>query len=212
MHPPAHLETQLRTHRRKRLDYYLANILGLILLLFVSILVAPLLHEFLHMFFLDVNHKPYTYQIDFDWGSGITGEIKPFSALSINESIILLGIGVFSNLLIAVFLFLRSWKIRIRGRMPESILSTYLAVGFVYNPMIYFMASEGDLVNILMLMDMQNLALLLPLIGLSFMILVCLYINEHAKHAFSEYYFIVGEIERLEGLLLPRLSQGIQGS
>ncbi|MBN2014259.1 MAG: hypothetical protein JW778_03675 [Candidatus Altiarchaeota archaeon] len=204
MHPLKHLERRLRDNRKKRTNYYLANAFGLIVLLLVSIIVAPLLHEFLHMFFLDINHKPYSMEINFDWVNGITGKIMTYTDLSINDSIILLGIGVFSNLILAAIFFLSGWKIKSHGRMPESIFSTYLAVGFIYDPMTYCLASEGDLMNILMLIDMQHLAFLLPFVGLFFLVLVSLYIHNHTKHAFREYYLLLEDIEKLEGFLLAR--------
>jgi len=201
MYPLAHLEERIKTHRRKKVNYHLANVLGFILLLIIAIVIAPLLHEFLHMFFLDIHDMYYSTEINFDWKNGIYGELTLFSELSIDNSITILGIGILGNLLLSAILFLGSWRIKNLGRIPESIFSAYLAVGFFYNPLIYFFAKRGDLINILMLMDLQEFFYILPIIGCILFLLVSLYIYKHARHAFWEYYKIDVEIEKLEQFL-----------
>lgn len=201
MYPLAHLERKIKTHRRKKIDYHLANVLGFILLPIIAIVIAPLLHESLHMFFLGINNIQYSMKINFDWENGIYGELTPFSELSMGNSIILLGVGVLGNLLLSAILFLGSWRIKNTGRVPESIFSIYLAVGFFYNPLIYFFSQRGDLVNILMLMGLEEFFYVLPIIGCILFLLVSLYIYKHARYALWEYYRIDEEIERLEQFL-----------
>lgn len=208
MYPLAHLEGRLKTHRRKRFNYHLANITGFILLITTAVILSPLLHELLHMLFLDMNSMQYSTELNFDFENGIYGKLTPLSNLSVNGSIILLGIGIFGNLLLSAIFFLGSWGIRNVGRLPESIFSAYLAVGFFYHPLIYFFASEGDLMNILSLLDMAEFYYISPVIGFILFLLVSLYIHEHAKHAFFEYHRIGEEIEKLERFLGVRAAAG----
>jgi hypothetical protein len=163
-------------------DYLRLNALGFVVLIIVSIVVAPLLHEMLHMFVLDVKDARYTSEIVFSVASGIHGEIKPITELNIYDTLLMLGAGVFSNLVLSAAFFLGSWVTRHRGMTHESILSTYLAVGFLYNPLMYFFAGSGDLVNMMSLLDLEGYGYVLPIMGLSMLIFVVLYLHDHAKN------------------------------
>jgi hypothetical protein len=181
MRPKAHMDNP-PTSGGEEVDYLRLNAAGFVILIIISILVAPLLHEMLHMFFLDVTETQYKSEIVFSLASGIHGKLTPFAELGVGDSIILLGVGVLSNLVLSAVFFLGSWITRHRGMTHESILSTYLAVGFFYNPLMYFFAGSGDLVNIMSLLDLEGYSYVLPITGLSMLIFVLLYVHDHAKN------------------------------
>lgn len=181
MRPNAHMDKS-PTLGEDEVDYLRLNAIGFAILIIVSILVAPLLHEMLHMFVLDVTDTKYRSEIVFSVASGIHGKITPFTELGSADSVIMLGVGVFSNLLLSAVFFFGSWITRHRGMTNESILSTYLAVGFLYNPLMYFFAGSGDLVNMMTLLDLEGYGYVLPITGLSMTLFVLLYLHDHAKN------------------------------
>jgi hypothetical protein len=206
MYSFAYIEGKLKGHKREKLGYHIANVAGFALLIVMAMVIAPLLHESLHMLFLEMNNVDYSMEINFNWENGVYGRLKPLSELSISNSVIMLGMGIFGNLLLSSVLFFGSWRIKESGRLPESIFSTYLAVGFFYSPFIYFFAPGGDLINILALLDLGGFSYALPLIGCILFIFASIHVYRHAKHAFLEYDTIGEEIEKLENFLLFRLT------
>ena len=180
MRPNAHMDNL--ASGEEEVDYLRLNAVGFVILIIISILVAPLLHEMLHMFVLDATDTKYRSEIVFSAASGIHGKITPITELGVGDSLIMLGVGVFSNLVLSAVFFAGSWITRHRGMTHESILSTYLAIGFFYNPLMYFFAGSGDLVNMMTLLDLEGYGYVLPIMGLSMLIFVLLYLHDHAKN------------------------------
>lgn len=165
-------------------DYSAHHISGFILLIVAALLLAPLIHELFHILFLDVNHKNYDAWVTLSPQSGLHGEIKLFDEMDTLDAVILLSLGIFSNLAISAIFFLISWLAKIQKKTHESIISTYLGVGFLYNPLMYFFEPEGDLMNIMKLIDLDRYSLILPAVGLIILAATMLYVHEHAKDVF----------------------------
>ncbi len=136
-----------------------------------------------------------------DWKFGFYATLQPFCDLSVKRTVLLLGIGIAGNLFIALILFLLSWYLGRRGKLPESNLFMYLALGFFSDPLFYLFATEGDLVNILEITEMQDLIPKLPLLGFILLFLALSYLYTQMKHTLEDYLRIKKEMEEVKNFL-----------
>lgn len=202
MHPWFYVRKILLKDKDKRKKKYcLCNILGIISFFVISILIAPLFHEFLHIAIFKLYKCYYSMNLVFDWKFGIYATLQPFCDLSIKRTVVLLGIGIAGNLFIAFILFLLSWYLGRLGKLPESNFFVYSALAFFSDPLFYLFATEGDLVDILEITERQDLIPKLPIIGFILLSLVLSYLYMHMKHTLEDYLRIKKEIEEAKNFL-----------
>ncbi len=178
MYPKPYLDRVLKTEGEK--SYYIVNSLGIISLFFVAMILAPLFHEFLHVMAFHILDYDCSLRINFDWSTGIYGKVNTISKLSLGEALIVLSAGVAGNLLVGGFLFVVCYYLRKQEKFIGLNFSLYIVLGFLSEPIFYFFEGRGDLVNILMLLDMSEFSFMLPSVGFILSILILLYISEHA--------------------------------
>lgn len=187
MHPIPHMEKTLRQGLGKKRQYEISAVQGFISLILVMYIIAPLLHEFLHLIVLKITGCLYTIDLGFKWYAGIYGRVELFSSIGFIGTIILLGIGILGNLFLGSALFIHGRRMRLSGMHAESNVIAFTGLGFFLNPTSYFFSRSGDLMNILNLMHALDMSFLLPVVGFFMFLLALIYLYEHSSHIIEEY-------------------------
>lgn len=202
MYPKDYVKKKIlgRKGDRER-NYYVANILGCVSFFLISILIAPLFHEFLHVVVLKVYGCYYHMDVEFKWIGGIYASLTPFCDLSVRNSVILLLIGVSANSLISLLLFLLSWYAGKIGKMPLSVFLIYNALGFFSDPLFHLFLTKGDIINVLGLLNRNDLIYTLPIIGFSSLSLITIYVYKHLDCILKDYRIIKAELNDVRSFL-----------
>lgn len=196
MHPPEYVKKILSGFRRRRRNrYFIANILGVLSFLVIGFLIAPIIHELLHMLVFEFHGCYYTSHLAIDESMRLYGSLKPFCDLDVTQSIILLGAGVSGNLILACILFFLSYKTGKTGKLPLSNFLVLTTWGFFLDPLFYLFADEGDLINILRLTEREELIQFLPMLGSVLFLLFMAYTYLHLRNSFEDYQRIMQGIK-----------------
>ncbi|MEA3255722.1 MAG: hypothetical protein U9Q22_07815 [Candidatus Altiarchaeota archaeon] len=184
--------------RERRNRYFIANILGVLSFLVIGFLIAPIIHELLHMLVFEFHGCYYTSHLAIDESMRLHGSLKPFCDLDVTQSVILLGVGVSGNFILACILFLLSYEAGKTGELPLSNFLVLTAWGFFLDPLFYLFADEGDIINILMLTERGDLIQYLPMLGSILFLLFMAYTYLHLRNSFEDYLDIMHEIKTTE--------------
>ena len=198
MYPVTYIERELRHIKNKRNVYYFSNILGLGLLAIIFIVIAPYLHEFLHIYFLRINNAHFYTDIKFDPYDGVYGKITAVSDLNIIDSITLMLIGAVGNIIIGLSILILGFIAMKEGMLPESNFFTYISYGFLLDPITYLFQSRGDFVNTLSMLDLCEFSVLLPILGIIAIFLLLFHLNFHLEHNIKYINDIERELRRIE--------------
>lgn len=171
---------------------------GFIALVVIALFLGPLLHEVFHIVVLNMYGCYYTVESMLDLEAVHFSEIRPFCGPGTVASIIILLAGVVGNAIIGLILFLVSWRLEIVGKLPLSNFMTFLALGFSSDPLAYLFRGEGDLVNILALMESPSLAIILPLVGALVLMILAAYLFLYISECLKDYMSIREEIKEAE--------------
>ncbi|RLI92176.1 MAG: hypothetical protein DRO95_02860 [Candidatus Altiarchaeales archaeon] len=179
----------------RKIHYELSITLSLLSLFLVALVIAPLIHELLHIIILKTLGYYYNGNIEFTLENGIYGKLEIISEMNFIDVIIFLGIGILGNFIFGSILFINGFYTRVSGKTAQSSIPLFTGLGFLTDPMSYLFSTSGDLINILNLLGVQGISFILPLFGFFIFISISLYLSEYLTHFIAEYKKI-DEIER----------------
>jgi len=201
MYSKEYVRKTLIGHRSRMAGFYRATIIGAAAFLLISILVAPIVHELMHFFVLEFYHCYYEPHIRFTPEYGLYGNLAQFCALSPGKEALVSGAGVLVNYAIATVLFMLVPVIYRKGMIIHANFFMYAALGFLSDPLFYFFASEGDMINILWLLKKEAWAPLLPVLGLLTFSLAMAYVYRHMERFIEDYMRIEQEVKEAEAFI-----------
>ena len=196
-----YLENNLLLHLNRRNLFYVVNILGLLVMVAIIFMGGPLLHETIQMGLMTLYNCPYEFRHYFEWDLGLNASVTPLCSLSRLQDIALYSVGILFALGLAFSFFLLGWVFIHRGKLHFSNLCLYLGIGFSLNPILYFFADTGNLINLLRVLGLSRYAYALPLIGSVFFGLEVAYSYVVVRHYINEYKAIAGKISSLRGFI-----------
>lgn len=160
------------THARHYHEFMIA---GLISFPLVALLISPFFHELFHMIVLKSYGCDYWANFDFSLSHGLYATINHSCALSGAQLVTLYLSGVSGTLAIGFLLLSFDWLLTKRNCLEYSVFTSFIAMGFLFPPVIYFFTEEGDLVNALNIIGAGYLSGLLPWVGILIMIISLVY-------------------------------------
>ncbi|MBN2094435.1 MAG: hypothetical protein JW727_00150 [Candidatus Aenigmarchaeota archaeon] len=125
----------------------------MVCLLATCLVISPVIHESAHILALEFSGTPYI--TDLEIYPNTYGTIRMLSSAGMAETIIFVGIGIFTSILAGIFLLLV-------GRKKESPVSRISGVGLLLNPTLA-MFSGSDLSTILSFFGLESLSIILGL-------------------------------------------------
>jgi len=196
-----YVEKNLSSQVGRRNGFYLVNVVGVVFFLFISFFLGPVVHEWSQMALLALYDCHYAFSPFFDWRFGMNASVAPFCSLSPLQEVALYSVGIGLNLSLALVFMSLSWFLLKRGRFSHSNFCLYLGVGFSFNPIVYFFADRGNLINLLGVFGVGDLAFALPLAGSVLFALEVVYSYAVVKYYLREYENIRRQIERIRGFI-----------
>ena len=149
--------------------YNIALIGGLVSFLAVSLIVAQYFHELSHMLVLKILGCLYYPDITFD-AISLSANIYMQCDLGKASLAAVYLSGIFGTLLAGFILLAIDWMLTKKNHLELSIFLSYIALGFLYSPTLYFFNTTGDIVNTLDLLGIPYTYLSLKLAGMLLMI------------------------------------------
>ncbi len=120
-------------------------------LLLTCLIIAPFIHEMVHIF--TFNSLSGNYFADIAVSSSVYGSFKVLSPMNLFEYIVLLSGGVASSLILgALFIHL--------GRKKVSYISTNFGIGFLLNPSLS-MLTKNDISTLFSFIGLNYLSILI---------------------------------------------------
>lgn len=182
------------THIHHYNEFMLA---GLVSFPLVALIISPFLHELFHMLVLKFYGCSYWVDFHFSVARGIYAAINHSCALASGQFVVLYLSGIAGTLAIGFLLLSFDWLLTERNYLEYSIFTSFIAMGFLFPPVIYFFTKEGDLVNALHILGAPDLSYLLPFIGVGIMILSLVYFMFNLRYT-SEKELVEEEKEELD--------------
>ena len=201
MYSKAYVRKKLVGPRSRIAGFYRANILGAVVFLLISVLVAPIIHEMMHFAVLELYHCYYEPGVEFSFDSGLYGNIRILCALSPGKEALVFGAGLLVNYVIAAILFMLVRLIYHRGQVIHAAFFMYAALGFLSDPIFYFFASSGDMISILSLIRREEWIPLLPLLGVSLLSLAVAFFYRYMERFLEDYMRIEKEVAEAEAFI-----------
>lgn len=165
MYDIRYVECSLSSQLTRRNLFYVVNVVGIVLFLIVSFVVGPLVHELTQIWLVVLYNCHYVFKPSFDWHVGVYASVMPLCTLTRMQEVVFYSVGILLNLGVALFFALLSWIFLRWGKFYSSNLCLYLTVGFSLNPILYFFAESGNLINLLKVLGMGEYYYALPLVG-----------------------------------------------
>ncbi|MBN2251840.1 MAG: hypothetical protein JW724_07190 [Candidatus Altiarchaeota archaeon] len=194
-------KTLLKCRDSRENSFYCANISGLISFLLISIVIAPLFHEIMHLTVLEYLHCNSNTNIEISWEYGIHGDISPLCALSGGKAALLFGAGFVGNFIIASAFFMFTSFFYRRDMLLHSNFLMYVALGFLTDPLFYFFASEGDIASILKILGREDWLPILPAPGILMFSLSIAYIYCYLGGFLEEQLRMEKEVKEAEDFI-----------
>jgi len=149
--------------------YNIALIAGILSFLAVSLIVAQYFHELSHMLVLKILGCLYYPDIKFD-AINLSANIYMQCDLDkVGLASVYLS-GIFGTLLAGFILLALDWILTRKNHLELSIFFSYVALGFLYSPTLYFFKTTGDIVNTLDLLGISYTYMALKLAGMALML------------------------------------------
>lgn len=186
---------------RRRAYFYSANIFGVLSFLFISLIAAPLIHEAAHTTLLDYMGCPYHTEFSVTGDYNMRGQINLFCDLSLRGTVFVLGAGVFSTLVFSALLFMLSSHLHLRGMLNHANYVMYLALGFLMDPIFYSFAMEGDIVNILSVLEREDWMPYVPILGTLLFAFAVAYYYVYTESFMEDYLRMKKEVDAAEGFI-----------
>jgi len=196
MLPWCYVEEKLLDKRKgRKQQYYVALVSGFIFLIVISLFFAPLIHELFHILMFNFYGCYYTIESILDLEAAHFSELQPFCGPGVGASIVILAAGVVGNSILSFIFFIFSWRLNIIGKLPFSNFMMFFALGFLSDPLAYLFRREGDLVNILVLLEMPDLTILLPVLGIILLGILTGYLYRYISECLQDYMSIREEVK-----------------
>lgn len=194
-------KTMLKGRGSRESGFYLANIFGVVSFLLISMIIAPIFHELMHLIVLEFYQCPYGFNIEFTQYSGIHGTIDPFCNLSKGRRVLVFSAGILGNFTIAAVLFMLVSILHRRGILIHSNFLMYIALGFLSDSLFYFFANEGDIINILKTLGREDWVPLIPLLGIAVFSFSVIYLYLYIRSFLEEFLRAETEIRGVKEFL-----------
>lgn len=176
-------KSKARTRRITNKHHYNTYMLaGLLSFPIIAFIISPFLHEFFHMLVLKYYNCPYWADFHSSLETGLYATVYPRCILSNIQWAILYLAGIAGTLAIGFSLLILDWYLTKKDYLEYSIFTSFIAIGFLFSPVIYFFSKEGDLVNAFHVLNMSPPAYLLPSIGIGIMLFSLAYFCMNLKY------------------------------
>ncbi len=166
---PKALERHI-THEHHYNAYMIAGLLSFPIVAFI---ISPFFHELFHIFVLKYYNCPYW--VDPSLTGGLHATIHLKCTMSNIQLAILYLAGVVGTLAIGFSLLILDWYLTKRDYLEYSIFTSFIAMGFLFSPVIYFFSGEGDLINAFNVLSIPTPSYLFPLLGTGIMLSSLIY-------------------------------------
>ncbi len=182
------------THKHHYNAYMIAGLLSFPIIAFI---ISPFLHELFHMLVLKYYNCPYWADFHSSLRGGLYATVYLNCTLDKIQLVILYLAGITGTLAIGFSLLILDWCLTKKDYLEYSIFTSFIAMGFLFSPVIYFFSKEGDLINAFNVLNMSPPAYLLPLIGIGIMLFSLAYFYMNLKYT-SEKELLEEEKEELD--------------
>lgn len=187
-----------RTRRITNKHHYNAYMIaGLLSFPIIAFIISPFLHELFHMLVLNYYNCPYWADFHSSLESGLYATVYPGCIMSNIQWAILYLAGITGTLAIGFSLLILDWHLTKKDYLEYSIFTSFIAIGFLFSPVIYFFSKEGDLINTFTVLNISPPAYILPLIGIGIMLFSLAYFCMNLKYT-SEEELLEEEREELD--------------
>ncbi|MFH1127667.1 MAG: hypothetical protein V1718_06170 [archaeon] len=157
-------------------------IAGLLSFPFIAFIIAPLFHELFHVLVLEYYDCSYWTDFHTSIFKGLYAAVYPNCHLESNKLGLLYFSGVLGTLFIGFSLLVVDWYLTIKDYLEYSIFTSFIAMGFLFSPVVYFFLDEGDLINAFNILDIPAPHYLFPLIGIVIMFSSLIYFWYNLKY------------------------------
>ncbi len=170
---------------------------GLLSFPIIAFIISPFLHEMFHLIVLKFYGCPYWADFHTSIRGGLSATVYLNCSLTNMQLVILYLVGVVGTLATGFALLAFDWYLTKRDYLEYSIFTSFIAIAFLFSPVIYFFASEGDLINAFKVMNIAHPPYLLPLTGCAIMFISIIYFCANLKYT-SELELLEEEKEELD--------------
>lgn len=171
--------TKRYIHEKHYQEYTIAGIISFNI---IAAFISPFLHEMFHALILKIYNCGYWTDFHSSFFTGIYATIYKTCILSKTQEAILYFSGVLGTLFIGFLILYIDWQFTKKGHLEYSVITSFIALGFLFSPTLYFFMNTGDLINGLNMLGLSKYAGFLPLIGLSISIYSIGYLIWNLKH------------------------------
>jgi len=167
------------THEHHYNAYMIAGLLSFPVVAFI---ISPFFHELFHIFVLKYYNCPYWADFHSSLTGGLYATVYPSCTMSNIQLAILYLAGVVGTLAIGFSLLILDWYLTKRDYLEYSIFTSFIAMGFLFSPVIYFFSEEGDLINAFNVLNISYPSYFLPLLGIGIMLSLLIYFWLNLKY------------------------------
>ncbi len=139
---------------------------GIFLFPIVAMFIAPYVHEYIHIFFLDVFRCPSIHRISLSI-YGLYGYIEPMCQLTKEQTFIMLMSPVIVNTIIGIFLFGLAFHLKPKKHPCIPISISSVGIGFIVSSALDFFSKNCDFKIAFESAQMTVSNYVFPLIGVS---------------------------------------------
>ena len=177
--------------------YNACMLAGLLSFPIIAFIISPYLHEIFHMLVLKYYNCPYWADFHSSLRGGLSATVYLNCTLDNLQLAILYLAGIAGTMAIGFLLLILDWHLTKKDYLEYSIFTSFIAMGFLFSPVIYFFSKEGDMVNAFTVLNVSPPTYFLPFIGICIMLFSLAYFYMNLKYT-SEKELFEEEKEELD--------------